>query len=147
MKSLIRSTKTIDGLERDSGSRCGRLPARLLALRHLSTSVLHDSDEPARQFADPVRLPELNGLMRDQGAAYSQGGSARQDEIGSCLLVHSSRGNQRNAWIGRFESPDVLGASDLGAGENLDKVTTGLPGPHYFRWRQGAGDDHCAFLP
>src|SRR5229473_1678659 len=113
---------------------------------HSGASVVHKTHKPARQFMDPFRLTQLDGIFGDQLSPYADRGRSRENEIGGCLLIHSSCGDQAHLWERPLQSADVTVAADLRAGKNLDEVRAGLPRSGHFSRRQSSRQNHDVFF-
>ena len=56
----------------------------------MSPTTLYETDKPARQFSDAVRLPSANCVLGDQFAADSEGDSTSKNKVECVLLVHAA---------------------------------------------------------
>ena len=64
---------------------------------------LYKTQEPARQFANPILLATADGLRRNQFPAHAQGDCPRNDKIGRVLLIHAPGGHKRNLRVHSME--------------------------------------------
>ena len=108
--------------------------------------VLHESYKALRQFLNSRRLAPFNGLRGDKLGADADGRGSREDKIGSRLLIHTTRGDQRDLWKRRLQGFDVTVASDLRAGEDFDEVGSGAPRGEDLGGCQGAAQNRDLFL-
>src|ERR1700722_12497003 len=98
------------------------------------------SCESQRQFLDAFRLPSLNRLRRNQLAADADCRSASQNIASRSLLIHATRGNQRNLWQRRFHRADVMISADIGARKYFHEIRARFPSLHNFARSQRAGN-------
>src|SRR5580698_9569020 len=85
------------------------------------------SRESQRQLLDSFRLPSLDRFRRNQLAADANRRSSRQNIAPCCLLIHASRGNQRNLWQRRFHGANVPIATHIGARKNFHEIRACFP--------------------
>ncbi len=76
---------------------------------------------------NPFLLLSLERLFGNELTAHSQCGCPGHNVVEGCLLIHTSRGYQRNVGKRRFERPDVALAAEVRAGKYFDEVRPGFP--------------------
>ena len=112
----------------------------------VAARLFHHTCKASSQFADPVLLAEVNGLVRDQIAADPQRNGAGPDEIGSGLLIHTARRNEWNVRERPSQCPNISRTAHLGARKNLHEIRPSLPRRHDLRGCKRAREDHHAAL-
>src|SRR5580698_5608596 len=103
---------------------------------HPLPRIPHKSSESQGQLFDPFRLPPFDGLRRNQLAADADRRSPSQNIAPRRLLVHPSRGYQRNLRQRGLHRADVAISADIDARKHFHEIRSRLPSLDDFARRQ-----------
>jgi hypothetical protein len=98
--------------------------------------VLHEIDEPARQFGNPAALVLPDRFAWDQRGADTNSRCASADELRRRPLRDATSRHQRNLRKGSRECLNIPVPANLGTREHFHEIGTGLPRRDDFCWRQ-----------
>src|ERR1700722_6708945 len=105
-----------------------KLPRRNHPRRFPPLSRISDeSSESQGQLFDPFRLPPFDGLRRNQLAADADRRSPSQNVTPCRLLVHATRGNQRNLRQRRLHRSDVAIPANIDTRKHFHKIRSPPP--------------------
>jgi len=100
-----------------------------------------DGEVLAGAFSEDFELAFLDGFGVDEFAADGDRAGAGAEEVGGGVEVDAAGGIHFDVGEGAFEGLDVLGATDVAAGKDLDDVGAGIPGGFDFGGGKSAGEN------
>lgn len=106
---------------------------------HFSAGLLDQRNVLAGALDEDFVLAILDGLGIDQFAAHGDRAGTGAEEVGSGIEIDSAGWCHFDLRERTFEGLDVLGATDVAAGEDFDDVGTGVPGSGDFGGGKCAG--------